>query len=158
MDKQKLGPIVCVLVIFLSVLTLRGQEKSSMEMRGGKTMMQIYFIPFSIETYVPITINDIVDKSLYVIWFTKDHPLIPYFQRTLQMSPTKRKLDDRVIRMKVEFGQNTFFVDKEGGVLNKESGKSYRLSKKQLDEIENKILYFSGAIDVNATKGLKLLR
>ncbi len=145
----------CRIVLFSTVMfyMLLPGAKTAMT---AEILMKIYFIPFTIETYTPVTQNNIEEKSLHAIWFTQPNPFIGRLHSLLQSSPTQEKVDDRVIRLKVEFvkEREVFYVDQDG-IGTKDSKKYYKLSKKVQDEVEKAILYFSGVIDIKANKELE---
>ncbi len=76
-------------------------------------------------------------------------------RKALEAKATQKKIDNRVIRLKVEFVSdgNVFYVDQEGVVL-KNDQKGFQISKKQREEIEREILYFSGVVDFKESKRL----
>lgn len=121
----------------------------------SKAFAKIYFVPFAVKTFAPITMEEIKGKGIHAIWFTKGHPFISKLEKTLESKATEKKINNRVIRLKVAFGKegNVFYVDQEGIVL-KNDQKSFQISKKQREEIERDILYFSGVVDVKESKSL----
>lgn len=155
MHRVGLASVVRLLAIILFLVLLVEGTGVTIEEKGHEAMMRVYFIPFAIETYVPITMTNIEDKSLHAIWFTKEHPLINKLRNLLRLRPAREDIDNRVVRLKVQFVRDTFYVDQEGRVIEENTGKKFRLSKKQLDEIEKSILYFAGVIDIKASKSLR---
>ncbi|MFQ5853603.1 MAG: hypothetical protein ACE5JU_23845 [Candidatus Binatia bacterium] len=126
-------------------------------------LMRIYFLPFGIVTYLPITMSNIEETSDYAIWFMKkhppeegEHPFISKIQKLLQSRPVRVAINEFAIRLKVVLNNDVFFVDQNGIVLEKSSGKTFSLSKPQMEEIENDIKYFSGVIDIRASKDVVL--
>lgn len=139
-------PPICAAIIFLAGGSTMSQHSNS------RVMMEIYFVPFAIETYIPITMDEIVDKAHHVIWFSKEHPLISKLRRLLTSAISTARVDNDVIRLKVSFQGQQFFVDKDGVVVDPTTGTNYVLTHEQLVDIETSILYFSGVIDVKASK------
>ena len=113
---------------------------------------------FDIETFVPVTMGDIVEKAQYSIWFTKHHPLIDWLVRLLQSSPSARKIDNQVICLKAEIGDHTFYADRDGTVVEEPTGRTFQLSKPKIRELERKIVYFDGVIDMRTAEGATLKR
>lgn len=76
-------------------------------------------------------------------------------RKVLESKATRKKINNRAIRLKVEFVSdgNVFFVDQEGVVLKNEQ-RGFQISKRQREEIEREILYFSGVVDVNESRNL----
>jgi hypothetical protein len=133
------------------------EVNSEMTNNKGRPSMKIYFVPFEIETYVPITMNDIESKSKYEIWFYGEHAFCNKIQRLLESNKTNAKIDNKVIRLKVEIFKNegiiAYYVDQEGVVVkNKEE--TFYLSKDKLKTIEKEILYFSGVVDIKTSRKL----
>lgn len=120
-------------------------------------LMKVYFLPFTIETYVPVTIDNIKTDSSNKIWFSYTHMFHKYMQEILEKNKGKTKINKLAIRMKVEFvNKNNFiyaqyYVDRDGKVL-KNNGETFLLSQMMMREIEEKIAYFSGVVDIIACK------
>lgn len=128
--------------------------------------MRVYFIPFTSETYIPITMANIESNSSYAIWFAKQtppsltarHPLIDRFERLLRSRPSAAKIATHFIRLKVVLPTGTFYVDQGGTVLERGSGRTFQLSEEQMQQFEREIVYLDGVIDVTAAKEVKLPR
>lgn len=150
--KRSVARFFLVLLLAVSI-----GERAEPEMRrdSDQTRMRVYFIPFEIQTYSAVTMNDIEAKSLYALWFTKEHSLISKFRRLLQSRPSPEKIDNMVIRLKVELPTLVFYVDQEGRVLERNRGDTFQLSKKQMAELKSSIVYFDGVIDIRASKDVK---
>lgn len=155
----------CMIVILSCVLFHTGEAESTSgpEMQGP--LMQVYLIPFDSWTYTTVSMDIIHLVSTYRIWFMKErpsvwkkeHPVIAKLRSQLQSRPAPdKKIDDGFIRFRVDIGSQTFFVDINGIVLEKESGKTFVLSKAQRREIEKDIEYFSGIVDIQASKDVTL--
>jgi hypothetical protein len=128
-------------------------------------LMRVYFIPFDVLTYVGITMDSVENASTYAIWFMKgrppareeEHIFISKLRRHLESRPAPgKKIADNFIRLKVDFGEQTFFVDQKGTIVEKDSGKTFTLSKAQMRQIENDILYFAGVVDLRASRNVQL--
>jgi hypothetical protein len=117
--------------------------------------MKIHFIPFLVETYVPVTMSDIESSSHVVLWFTQSHIFMNDLRRVLTARRASRSIDDRVIRLKVELDTETFFVDKDGVVFEPSTGASFRLTSDDLSDVQKRILYFSGVVDIKASERLR---
>ncbi len=156
---------VCMIAILPIVLFHTGEAKPASDRQVQDPLMRIYFIPFDVYTYVGVSMDDIHETSSYAIWFAKEdraarvgpHPFIAKLHRTLQSRPaTGRKIQDGFIRLRVDIGSQTFFVDINGIVLEKETGKTFILSKALRREIQRDIKYFSGVIDIHASQRVTL--
>ena len=110
--------------------------------------MKVYLIPFRIETYVPVTMDDIEAKSHYAIAFMKSHRLVTDLRRWLTQNPSTRLIDNRVIRLKVQFESEVFFVDQDGVVFLQTRGSHFLLSEEQRQKIETEVQQFSGVVDL----------
>ena len=146
--------LVFLLVIGISFVNVEGNPE--LEKVDYKVIVKIYFIPFKDETYGPITIDDIEDASIYSIWFTEKNAFIEKLKKLLESKEKSKGVDNDVIRLKVEFVEerSIYFVDQEGNVM-KNHKSNFRIPKKELENLEKEILYFSGVVDLKAGKDLK---
>lgn len=130
----------------------------TMEARAAdKVLMKLYFIPFEIQTYLPVTMEDIENKSSKRIWFSGDHAFCTWIQEALQSKRIDAKIDSNNIRLKVEivdknnFVRSIYYVDSKGKVL-KDGKKTFLLSEAVMKKIAEDIRYFSGVVDINASR------
>lgn len=154
---------VFVYAIMLMPFAVPGQGAGGPVARAEsqEPLMRVYFVPFDAVTYFPISMDDMGTGSPYAIWFVdpgpgvrhRKHPFISKLRRELQSRPVAgRQINDFAIRLRVDVGGETFFVDTRGTVLDKASGKTFRLTREQMRGIENTIISFSGVIDIHARK------
>jgi len=168
MRKTDIRVTTCV-IILIPLILLPVVGRGGAELKAGpgaqEPLMRVYLIPFDTSTYVAISMSNIGEGTPYDISFVdpgpgtrqRRHPFISRLHRQLQSDPALgRKINDAAIRLRVDLGGQTFFADEGGVVLEKVSGKTFRLSKAQRREIEREIIYFSGVVDINAGKKLVL--
>jgi hypothetical protein len=133
--------------------------------------LRLYFlIPFAIETYIAVTADNIEDHG-YNIWFvgdhkfvpwllrllqSEDHKFVPWLLRLLQLRPKSPTIISKGIRLKADFGKTggVFFIDRDGTVMQQQSGATFSLSAGELRELEKRLEDFPGVVDVRAFKGL----
>lgn len=123
----------------------------------SEPLLKLYFvIPFSIETYAPITMENIEEDSRLLL-FMQEHKFVSELERILQLHQTKRKILSDGIRLKAVFGKSksVFFVDRNGIVLNQDSGTTFRLTAQELESLEKRLESFRGIIDVTAYQEYK---
>ncbi len=126
-------------------------------------LMRIYFIPFAVETHAPVTKEDIEKAGFYRIILGRpsqisprapDHPLVTKLPAVLRAHPSARKLDELVIRLKVEGGGATYYVDKEGTVLESTSGRTFQLTRDEMQRLHKDIVGLRGVVDVDVCSRL----
>lgn len=138
--------VYVILFLLLGLfLNFNGGNTKEMKHVDKEAIMKIYFIPFEIETYVPVTILNIEDSSIYELRFVKEHIFCTELRNLLESNKVNNKIDNKAIRLKVEFTRekNVYYVDQKGVVL-KNNETYYQLSKKAMQKIEKEILYLSG--------------
>lgn len=112
----------------------------------------LHFVtPFSIETYVPTTMENIEHDS-YQVWIMKEHKAAKELLQALQLTPSRKVIHEKEIRLKADFGGSggIFFLDKEGIILRRKDGLHFELSKKQLEYAERLLIDMVGVVDVKA--------
>lgn len=94
----------------------------------SKTVLNYYYIPFQIETYEPITLQNIKDKATVKGVVMDDDALT--LLRLLADKKQVATFDKKRVRLLVETkdGKNPIFVDAEATVFNGES--EYALNPK----------------------------
>jgi len=140
-------------VILLSLVIFVGSVVAARRAMADEPLLRLYFVPFAIETYIPITTANIEEHG-NTIWFLEAHPFIPKLSAALKSRPTKRQILSNGIRLKADLGPSAgvFFVDRNGTVLNEQSGATFVLLPKELERLEKEIRYFIGVVDVKASK------
>lgn len=158
------GWILLMSICALGILEGEGAERHSVN-RNGMILMRLYFTPFETTTYVPLTMENIEDRSTYAIWFPRDtsrreneHPLVSKLRRSLQSQPATGGIDHSFIRLKVVIENDVFYVDHGGFVFHPSSRKTFTVSKKEMLEIEEEISRLSGVVDVRAGREAGLLK
>jgi len=118
---------------------------------AGEPILRLYFLPFSIETYLPVTAANIEEHG-HAIWFMEEHPFISKLRSMLQAHPAKSEILSKGIRLKADFRipKAVFLVDRNGTVQRKDSGATFRLEQREVDQLEQEIRYFFGIVDVKA--------
>lgn len=147
--------LLYITLILLCVFVIKGGVSAEMKKDSKNIFMKIFFIPFEVSTYIPVTMNDIEDRSLNTIWFAKDHVFSKEIKKILESNRTDKTIDNKVIRLKVVFlkDNHIYYIDQNGIVL-KDNKIHFLLSKEKLNKIEKSILYFSGIVDVEAAEKL----
>ncbi len=110
-----------------------------------------YVVPFSIETYIPITVENIEADS-YEVWLMGNHKIVNKLTQALQLRPSRKTFHEKEIRLKADFGGSLgiFFLDKEGVVLRKRDGERFELASKELTDVEQLLHEMIGVVDVKA--------
>ncbi len=141
---------LCVLSVVL-ILTLGGGGTA--QGIEEKTTMKIYYVPFEVETFVPITMEDIESRSHLVLWIYDNEQLVAEILSLLQGEKTSKEINDAGIRLKIENvkDETVFSVDREGvGFTNK--GDRFLLTKAQVDKLQVKIMSLRGVVHVNVDR------
>jgi hypothetical protein len=110
-----------------------------------------YVVPFSIETYVPITVENIEADS-YEVWLMDNHKIVKKLTQALQLRLSRKTFHEKEIRLKADFGGSLgiFFLDREGVVLRKLDGERFELTNKELEHIEQLLQEMIGVVDIKA--------
>jgi hypothetical protein len=124
--------------------------------------LKLSFIPFEIETVVPVTPENIGEHGRTFL-FQGQHAFVPKLRATLFSRKEKGQLLVKGIRLKADFRGPTgvILVDRNGVVLDVARNATFRLSREAMREIENNIQGFVGVVDVTAYEkepGLKALK
>lgn len=117
--------------------------------------LKLYFVPFSIETYLPIT-RETLEQSDPIV-FMQEHKFISDLLTLLQSHPTgdKAKIEKfRHPRLKAVFGKHgaVYFVGQAGTAIREQDGMLFKINKREMDMLEKQIEYFKGVADMNAAK------
>ena len=91
----------------------------------GGNVVTVYFIPFEIETYVPITTATIVCEAREK-WTITDASQVTRLTSLLSQGK-EAPFNDRRVRVQVSRGNQNYYIDSEGVVLKGKS--SYRINK-----------------------------
>ena len=110
-----------------------------------------FSVPFSIETYVPITMDNIESDS-HEVWMANEHGVLADLLRTFQSTRSRKPINEKAIRCKANFGSlgGIFYIDRNGIVLRKKDGAHFELSEKQVLHIEQILQGMVGIVDVKA--------
>jgi hypothetical protein len=155
-----------ILLMLLSLLVIAPSVRSERKVVAEpppKISMRIIFVSFGAETLVPITMSSIDQNKYLKVWFVRslmrdnDHPFVSKLGKMLQANTTKEEIDDNLVRLKVEIGGDTFYADRNGTVLKKNTCEKFQLSKEQMQEIESSMANFDGVVDIWASQRISSL-
>jgi hypothetical protein len=152
MPKKSRLPRIIVYIVLSIVITMMSVRTGMAE----EPVMRLYFlVPFSIETFTPVTMENIGIQFGREVWFMEDRPFIMELVTMLKSHPTKKEIAAKGIRLKVDLGpvRGMYFVDKEGTVLKRDSKTTFQLSVEELERLERKLESFIGVVDVKAYRG-----
>ena len=132
----------------LMALILTGGLVAMTSYHGDKCLYKICFIPFHIETYMPVSKDSIGTAAHYQIGFYREHEFCNNLKQLFESQPTDLKIDNRVIRLKFKSSKNDliYYVD-QNGIVEKNNKETFKLDENTLQEITKKVLYFSGVVD-----------
>ena len=140
---------ITLLVLPLLMLVVAKGESSKMRQAVAK----IFFIPFEIETYMPVSTKNIEEYSQNIIGFYNQHEFCKMLPEVLERTKKKVDIDNKKIRFKFEnyVDKKIYFID-QSGVVKRNDGRTFILNKEELKKLEAGILYFSGVIDLKVEK------
>ncbi|MBI4744935.1 MAG: hypothetical protein HY776_09015 [Actinobacteria bacterium] len=98
--------------------------------KGENMYINVYYIPFKIQTYTPVTIQDIERRAFYKFKINSESELSIKLVKLLE-SKNRGKFDDKVVRLKVKIGEKIYYVDSEGNIK-----KGERITKVNTIDIE----------------------
>ena len=147
--------------LFCISATLCAAVLVASEVPGGGTadspvISRIYFIPFDVTTYVPVTVRDIERVAHFEMNLVgpegknAPHRFAMLLRGMIRARPAQAPLGELFVRLKLVLKDETYFVDAAGGVLEVSSNRTFRLEKKELRRIEQTIEGFSGVVDIKA--------
>jgi hypothetical protein len=88
-------------------------------------MVTVYFIPFELETYIPITPATIKCQALEK-WAVSDETQVSHLIDILKQG-VEATFDDHRVRVKVSVHNKTYYIDSEGVV--RKGKKNYKIDK-----------------------------
>jgi hypothetical protein len=149
----KIAFFLCLNLFFFSDLM------TAVASASDKPILRLYFVlPFDVETYIPIT-PDNIEEHGRTIWFMQEHPLISELLSILQSHPSSRQLSRKATRLKADFGTSgVFLIDRNGTILKQDTGATFRLLRKEMEQLEHRVLNFIGVVDVKAARSAKELK
>jgi hypothetical protein len=133
----------------------------------GQPLMRIHFIPFAVQTHGPVTRQDIQEAAFYRLVLGRsparsprepDPPLTTKLPVILRARPAAAKLAEEFIRLKVEAAESAYYVDNRGVVLESTSGRTFQLSRDEMQRIHDEIVGLRGVVDVDVCSGLSCLQ
>jgi hypothetical protein len=145
------GTSIAIAAVFLCAAFGAGQDHP-------QPVMRIYYLPFAIQTDAPVTKSDIEEaSSLRLILgrpaklspFQPDNPLIARLQAILRARPATQRLREDFIRLKVVTEWDLYYVDNKGTVLEQATGRTFRLTKNEMDNIDAQISSLRGVVDID---------
>jgi len=95
--------------------------------------MKIYYIPFKVETYVPVTTNDIESRAIYIFEVPNDSELAIKLTKMLEQD-NHGAFDNKKVRLKVRSDDKIYYIDSEGHVMV-----SMKISQCNKEDIEKVI-------------------
>jgi len=155
-----ISKIAVCFIIFLVLFRVSGNSIAF----AAEPLLRLYYIPFDIETFIPVT-KTVISKGSPIV-FLKKHPFISELLKSLQAhTPYERKPSEEPTaplepsqkdedrdrgnyRLKADFGSSVgiFWVTQGGGVI-KEDGAHFFLTKNEMELLDQKIKYFHGVVD-----------
>ena len=80
--------------------------------RGMEEMVKIYYLPFELETFTPVTRQDIEKRANYVFILGIEDPMVVQITEYLSEN-IEGQFINKVVRMKTEgLSQGTLYVDR----------------------------------------------
>ena len=125
-------------------------------------LMRIYYMPFAIQTDAPVTKNDIEEASPFRIIlgrsaklspFQPDNPLIVRLRAILRSHPATQRLREDFIRLKAVTEWDVYYVDHKGTILEEATGRTFQLTKNEMDNIHAQISGLRGVVDIDVPNG-----
>jgi hypothetical protein len=113
------------IVIITSTLVVSARE--SVE------KMTVYYVPFQVETYEPITTATIKDRAKYRLDVADANEILSLL-RMLSNAKGESSFDQKRVRLLVVAEKREIVVDADGNVLD--AGKTYRLSREQFGQLK----------------------
>jgi len=162
---HKIGFTSSILVL-LSLLVSAPRVKSEQTVvpePSPRISMRVIFVPWGVETFLPITMNSIDEAKHLKVWFVRslvrdnDHPFVSKLGKMLQAYPTKEEMNKKGVRLKVELGADTFYADANGTVLKKNTGERFQLLREQMHEIESTMENFDGVVEIWSSQRISSL-
>lgn len=99
--------------------------------------MKIYYVPFNVETYVPVTINNIEDMAFYKFEVHNNSELAIKLINLLEQNG-HNDFDDKRVRLKVINNGKTYYVDSNCNI--KVSGVVSKCNIKDIELILNEMI------------------
>jgi hypothetical protein len=93
--------------------------------------MKIYYIPFKVETYIPVTIDDIEKRAFYSFKVPESSKLTIELKKLLNAN-IPGTFNNKAVRLKVIEGSNIYYVDSLGNIYNLN-----KITKTKLGDLEN---------------------
>ena len=122
-------------------------------------LMRIYYMPFAIQTDAPVTKNDIEEASPFRIILGRStlvarapRPSIR-LRAILRSHPATQRLREDFIRLKVVTEWDVYYVDHKGTILEEATGRTFQLTKNEMDNIHAQISGLRGVVDIDVPNG-----
>jgi len=125
---------------------------------GDEPFLRLYFvIPFSIETFTPVTMENVGTEFGRTILMMEERGFTLELVTLLESHPIKKDILTNSIRLKADLGElgATYFVDKAGTVLKKDSGATFQLPADELARLEKQLESLIGVVDVESYRRYK---
>ncbi len=104
----------------------------------GEELMKIYYIPFRNQTYLPVTVENIEEKSLYTFNVPAHSDLAIELTKLLN-SDIPGVFDYYRVRLKMVKGNTSYYVDTKGNIINI-SNKISKTNVEDLKSVLNKMI------------------
>ena len=139
-------------VVMFSTFFLFGGEIISAQDNTKSPFFKIHFIiPIHTETYTAVTKDNIEKEGRSVIFMYK-HQFPSDLLEILRKTPTNDAILLNGIRIKAEFVNlaSVYYVDRNGIVLQENTGELFRISEDQIKTIEDSLKSFVGVVDTDS--------
>ncbi len=123
----------------LSILSLNSLVASDLNALGHRNEFigVIYYIPFHVETYVPVTPETIEATAHQKVVLYRESELLNRLKDELTDNQIPGRFDDRTVRLKVRLKRRVFLVDSDGGV--KAEGGEYKINPDTIEDLVRKL-------------------
>lgn len=99
--------------------------------------MKINYIPFEVQTYVPVTIKDIENRAFYKFEVAENSELSIKLINILH-NDNPGTFDYKMVRLKVQKGNKIYYVDSKGNI--KVSMKITKGKKEDMEKVINEMI------------------
>lgn len=97
-------------VIWLSLIIPFWLSCSSPRLKSDYCVL--FYLPFEVRTYIPVTIKDIERRCDYIKVVTNKNDVVQIKKLIIPLNTSV--FDENMVRVKLIFKENTFYVDENG--------------------------------------------
>jgi hypothetical protein len=133
-------------VVLAMLVSLGGGAAPAAQSDDEGTRLNL--VPFAMEITAAITADEIDKVSPVALWLAQSHPFPKELERWLTERPTTRKLDSGAIRLRAQFADRAYVVDKFGVVARTDTGRRFELAEARPRDIEKRVEALIGVIDL----------